>query len=149
MSIIISVRLYRLPSIEHSATETLEDQLKQHTLANPDVPQLEVKWGEPVLHRGFWEGFVEWIGVLQVSTIPAATLANLLASYLWELVVQGREQLVGGKTTGKRGHPQIPFSKAGKVKIVVTKASRRIEFDPYSIERDTLMPLIDKFLNDS
>jgi len=110
---------------------------------------IRVEWRGPILRSGMFESFVEWLGNVNVSSIPGATAANLIARYLWELISWGREGPL--KTEHIPSETMVPgvtpFANALKIKMVITKQTKKIEIDALTIDHETLLLMLEKLLN--
>lgn len=146
----IYLQLYDVSDLDAIQAASTKDEPDAATSRPYNSSQIAIEWQGPIVRSGFWEGFVEWIGRIDASSIPGATLANVLGTYLWDLILRGRGQhpSVDRHPREVGARPNVSFAKAPMVKVVVTKSSKRIEFDPVTIDREIMMMLITKLLND-
>lgn len=118
-------------------------------LGVPEYSHATIDWSGPHARSGLWESILEWTGKLNLFALPAATAAGLLSRYLWDLIESRRRPKEGVQTDPAAPAPSSTamFPKSSKVKVVVTKNTKRIEFDAGTIDQNTLQHMIDKLLS--
>jgi hypothetical protein len=150
MVVSISLQYYEVTDPEALGTTVLPTLLDANADQIGSPNPIPVEWRGPTLRSGMLESLVEWIGKVDLSSIPGAMAANLLARYLWELISRGREGLPKLEhSPSETMVPQVtPFANALKVKVAITKHTKRIEIDAMTIDRETLLPMLQALLNE-
>jgi hypothetical protein len=105
---------------------------------------IELEWDGPVVRSGMWETIVDWIGRVDVSSIPSNVAATLIATYLWDIIVRMRGERTPAKATpsaaNTEGTEQRPvlLQSVTAVSIVIIVDEKRAEFDALTVNQDAL-----------
>lgn len=125
------------------------------SLENPDFenanpPRLKIQWSRPKRHRGIWKELIEWIGTVDVSAFSQDIVTGLISTHLWEIFSKYYKNRTKQDVPLEKGQSKKDSIDAAatvkafpKVTVVVIERTRRVEFDPSTIDKDSLQAILD------
>lgn len=86
--------------------QALTDFLRSHRLIAPEqksglARDIEIVWQDAQQRSGMWESLTEWLGTIDLSSVPLDVAVGLISNYLWDIFTKIKPKTQAPLATSK------------------------------------------------